>query len=69
MIVTSVNTAPRSTPSPGPSDQGGIIDNDMPIHASNVMLVHKGKPARTSATSDSNGNKVRVAKLGGARLR
>ena len=28
------------------NQQGGIIDRDMPVDASNVMLVHKGKPTR-----------------------
>ena len=38
---------------------------DMPIDASNVMLVHKGKPTRVGYTTDKSGNKVRVAKRTG----
>ena len=33
----------------------------MPIDASNVMLVHKGKTVRLGYKVDKNGNKVRVA--------
>ena len=34
----------------------------MPIHASNVMFVHKGKTVRVGYKVDDDGNKVRVAK-------
>ena len=40
-----MSTRPPSTPRPRrANDKAGIIDLDMPIHVSNVMLVHKGKP-------------------------
>jgi large subunit ribosomal protein L24 len=37
----------------------------MPIDASNVMLVHKGKPTRVGYQIKSDGTKVRVAKRTG----
>ena len=64
VIVNGVNTAKKhSKPSKG-NQQGGIIDRDMPIDASNVMLVHKGKPVRVGYEL-RDGKKVRVARSGG----
>ena len=37
----------------------------MPVDASNVMLVHKGKPTRVGYTTQADGTKVRVAKRTG----
>jgi large subunit ribosomal protein L24 len=65
VIVNGVNTAKKhSKPSKG-NQQGGIIDRDMPIDASNVMLVHKGKPTRVGYRINSDGTKVRIAKRSG----
>ena len=61
VIVQGVNTAAKHQKARRANQQGGIIDRDMPIHVSNVMLVHKGK--RTRAGYDlRDGDKVRVAK-------
>ena len=55
MIVTGVNTASKhmkpgrrgkNQRAPLQQDKGGIVDIDMPIDASNVMFVHKGKKVR-----------------------
>jgi large subunit ribosomal protein L24 len=73
VIVSGVNTASkhmkpgrrgRSTRSPQQKDKGGIVDIDMPIHASNVRYVHNGKPVRLGYEVDAKGNKVRIARLG-----
>ena len=45
--------------------QAGIIDKDMPMDASNVAYVHKGKPTRLGYKVDADGKKVRVAKRTG----
>jgi large subunit ribosomal protein L24 len=45
--------------------QAGIIDKDMPIHASSVAYVHKGKPTRLGYRVDEDGTKVRVARRTG----
>jgi large subunit ribosomal protein L24 len=39
VIVEGVNTAKRHTRPRGQTMQGGIIDKDMPIDASNVMIM------------------------------
>ncbi|WP_054739505.1 50S ribosomal protein L24 [Cellulosilyticum ruminicola] len=41
-------------------NQGGLIEKEAPIHMSNVMYVHNGKPARLGAEI-KDGKKVRVA--------
>jgi large subunit ribosomal protein L24 len=61
VIVNGVNTAKRHSKPRKANDPGGIIDRDMPIDASNVMLVHKGKRTRIGYTVGSDGKKVRVA--------
>ena len=48
-------------------DQGGIVEIDMPIDASNVMYLHNGKPVRLGYDVDAKGHKVRVAKLSGGK--
>jgi large subunit ribosomal protein L24 len=65
VIVSGVNTAARHQKSRRANEKAGIIDKDMPIHASNVMLVHKGKPVRVGYSVDKDGKKVRVARPSG----
>jgi large subunit ribosomal protein L24 len=65
IIVTGVNTAKKHSKPNRRNQQGGIIDRDMPIDVSNVMLVHKGKPTRVGYKIQADGTKVRVAKRTG----
>ena len=65
VIVNGVNTAKKHTKARKANQQGGIIDRDMPVDASNVMLVHKGKPTRVGYKIQADGTKVRVAKRTG----
>ena len=66
VIVSGVNTASKHAKARRANEQAGIIDKDMPIHVSNVMLVHKGKPVRVGYEF-RDGRKVRVAKLKGGK--
>ena len=65
VIVNGVNTAKKHSKPNRTNQQGGIIDRDMPVDASNVMLVHKGKPTRVGYKVNADGTKVRVAKRTG----
>ncbi|MCU1396687.1 MAG: rplX [Ilumatobacteraceae bacterium] len=65
VVVNSVNTAKKHQKPQRQNQQAGIIDVDMPIHVSNVMLVHKGKPTRVGYKIQDDGTKVRVAKTTG----
>jgi large subunit ribosomal protein L24 len=65
VIVNGVNTASKHQRPTRANDPGGIIDKDMPIDASNVMLVHKGKKVRVGYQIQDDGTKVRVARPSG----
>ena len=66
VIVSGVNTATKHAKARRANDKAGIIDRDMPIHVSNVALVHKGKPVRLGYEV-RDGKKVRVARVGGGK--
>ena len=65
VIVTGVNIAAKHQRPRRANEQAGIIDKDMPMNASNVMYVHKGKTVRLGYSVDKKGNKVRVARPSG----
>ena len=53
---TRISTTQRGAKS------GGIVTQEAPIHVSNVMLVHDGKPVRVGYKVNEDGRKVRVAR-------
>jgi large subunit ribosomal protein L24 len=65
VIVTGVNIASKHQKARRANEQAGIIDKDMPMDASNVMFVHKGKTVRLGYSIDKKGEKVRVARPSG----
>ena len=65
VIVSGVNTAAKHQVARRANKQSGIIDKDMPLDASNVMYLHKGKTARLGYTVNKKGEKVRVARPSG----
>lgn len=65
VIVDGMNVVKKHQKASGTNKQGGVIDRDMPLDASNVMLVHKGKPTRVGYKVLPDGKKVRVAKSTG----
>jgi large subunit ribosomal protein L24 len=64
VIVDGVNLVKKHQRQTKATMQAGIIDKEMPIDASNVAFVHKGKPTRLGYQV-VNGKKVRVAKRTG----
>lgn len=66
VLVEGINMVKRHTKPSPQNQQGGIIEKEAPIHASNVMLIDpkSGKPTRIGYT-EQNGKKVRVAKRSG----
>ena len=68
VIVEGVNIAKKHQRPVRATMQAGIIDKDMPMDASNVAYVHKGKPTRIGYKLDSDGKKVRVCKRTGVEI-
>ena len=70
VIVDGVNVARKSQRPTRTTQQGGIIDKDMPIQVSNVALVCPscGKPTRVGYTFDKSGAKVRTCKKCGGEM-
>jgi large subunit ribosomal protein L24 len=71
VVVEGVNMIKRHTrPNPQKKIQGGIVEREAAIHASNVMVVSpdSGRPTRVGYTTLDNGRKVRVSKVDGAIL-
>lgn len=69
VIVEGVNTAKRHEKPRGQTMQGGIIDRDMPIDLSNVMVVCDDcGPTRIGIRVDDKGRKHRVCRKCGGDL-
>jgi large subunit ribosomal protein L24 len=69
IIVEGVNTAKKHQKATRTTMQGGIIDKDMPIHVSNVMIVcNQCGPVRVGHVISDDGLKTRVCKSCGAEL-
>jgi large subunit ribosomal protein L24 len=69
IIVEGVATAKRHQRPTGQTMQGGIIDKDMPIHASNVMIVCPDcGPTKIGSRIDDDGRKIRVCRKCGGEL-
>ncbi len=64
LIVEGVNIVKKHTKPSMANQNGGIIEQEAPIDASNVMYVHKGKPTRVGFKIDGD-KKVRIAKSTG----
>jgi large subunit ribosomal protein L24 len=70
IIVEKVNLIKRHTKASRDVPQGGIIEKEGPIDASNVMLVcpNTGKPTRIGKDILSDGSRARVSKKSGEML-
>jgi len=70
VIVDGVNVAKKHQKPTKSTMQGGIIDKDMPIDASNVAIVSPkdGKATRVGYKVDAEGTKVRICKRTGVQL-
>ena len=63
VIVEGVNTVKRHQKPTPQQPNGGIVEKEMMIDMSNVMILDPkdGKPTRIRAGKDSEGNKIRIA--------
>ena len=64
VIVEGVNKVTKHQKPTQTNPDGGIVQVEAPIDASNVMLLDpvKNKPTRVSIIRDENGKKIRVSK-------
>ena len=64
VVVENINKVTKHSKPSAANQQGGIINKEAPIDASNVMLIHNGKAVRVGFKVE-DGKKVRVAKATG----
>ncbi len=64
VIVEGINKVTKHEKPSMANQNGGIVQKEAPLDASNVMYVHKGKATRIGFKFD-NGKKVRYAKSTG----
>jgi len=62
VIVEGINKVKKHTRPSQENQQGGIIEKEMSIHISNVMLLVKGKPVKVGFSYSKNGKKIRINK-------
>lgn len=70
VLVEGVNIVKKHTRPSQTNPQGGIVEQEAPIHASNVMPLDPktGEPTRVGYKVLDNGKKVRIAKKSGEPL-
>jgi large subunit ribosomal protein L24 len=70
VLVEHINMLKKAVRKTQQNPQGGIIDREVPIHLSNVMLVDKknNQPTRIRMEILKDGTKVRVAKKTGEHI-
>lgn len=64
VTVENINMVTKHAKPSAANQNGGIIQKEAPIDASNVMYVHNGKATRVGFKVE-NGKKVRIAKSTG----
>ncbi len=64
VVVEGINKVTKHEKPSAKNQNGGIVQMEAPIDASNVMYVHKGKATRIGFKLE-NGKKVRFAKTTG----
>lgn len=69
VVVEGINVAKKHI-KPNGQTAGSIVDIELPIDASNVMILDPKtkKPSRIGHTTDKNGKKVRITKKSNSTL-
>ena len=69
VVVEGINVAKKHV-KPNGQTAGSIVDIELPINASNVMIIDPKtkKPSRIGHTTDKNGKKIRIAKKSNSNL-
>lgn len=61
VIVNGVNVRKKHEKPNKTNQNGGIVEKEMPIHISNVMLLEGGVPVRTKRVKEPGKKSVRVS--------
>ena len=70
-IVEGVNMCKKATKPNAQNPQGGIVEQEAPIHISNLQVLDpkSGKPTRVGRKADAKGKFVRYAKKSGEEIK
>ena len=70
-IVEGVNLVKKATKPNAQNPQGGIVEQEAPIHISNLQVIDpkSGKPTRVGRKADDKGKLVRYAKKSGEEIK
>lgn len=70
VIVRGVNVVKKHTKPTQANPNGGVVEKELPIHASNVSLIDPkdGKPTRVGYKILGDGKKVRIARRSGEQI-
>ncbi len=70
-IVEGVNLVKKATKPNAKNPQGGIVEQEAPIHISNLQLLDpkSGKPTRVGRKANAEGKLVRFAKKSGEEIK
>ena len=70
-IVEGVNIVKKATKPNAKNPQGGILEQEAPIHISNLMLIDpkSGKPTKVGRKLNAKGKLVRFAKKSGEEIK
>ena len=67
-LVEGINLAKKHMRPNQENPQGGIIEKELSINMSNLMLVNKGKPVKVGFKVNKNGKKIRINRRNGDSL-
>lgn len=65
VVIENVNKSKKHQKPSRQDQKGGIIEKEMPIHISNVMLIGKGNEPVKVRKAVENGKRVRLEKKSG----
>ena len=70
-IVEGVNICKKATKPNAKNPQGGLLEQEAPIHISNLQPIDpkSGKPTRVGRKANDNGKLVRYAKKSGEEIK
>ena len=70
-IVEGVNIVKKATKPNAKNPQGGLVEQEAPIHVSNLQPIDpkSGKPTRVGRKAGENGKLVRYAKKSGEEIK